>query len=77
MLGLMFKADSRVCGEILGLTAEAYRQRLSRIRKKVAAFLGEYCGLSGTGTVSYTHLDVYKRQFIYSTASPISGDSST
>lgn len=47
--GVMFKADSRVCGEILGLTAEAYRQRLSRIRKKVAAFLGEYCGLSGTG----------------------------
>lgn len=49
VLGLMFKADSKVCGEILGLTPEAYRQRLSRIRKKVAEFLGEYCGLSGTG----------------------------
>lgn len=49
VLGLMFKADSKVCGEILGLTPEAYRQRLSRIRKKVAGFLGEYCGLSGTG----------------------------
>ncbi len=48
VLGLMFKADSKVCGEILGMTADAYRQRLSRIRKKVAAFLGEYCGLSGT-----------------------------
>lgn len=29
--------------------AEAYRQRLSRIRKTVAAFLSDYCGLSGTG----------------------------
>lgn len=52
VLGLMFKADSKICGEILGLTPEAYRQRLSRIRKKVAGFLGEYCGLSGTGKCS-------------------------
>lgn len=49
VLGLMFKADSRVCGEIFGITPEAYRQRLSRIRKTVAEFLGEYCGLSKTG----------------------------
>lgn len=49
VLGLMFKADSKICGEILGITPEAYRQRLSRIRKKVAEFLGEYCGLSKTG----------------------------
>lgn len=49
VLGVMFKADSKVCGEILGITAEAYRQRLSRIRKKMADFLSEYCGLSGTG----------------------------
>lgn len=49
VLGLMFKADSKVCGEILGITPEAYRQRLSRIRRKVADFLGEYCGLSKTG----------------------------
>jgi RNA polymerase sigma factor (sigma-70 family) len=49
ILGIMFKADSKVCGEILGITAEAYRQRLSRIRKKVAEFLSEYCGLSKTG----------------------------
>lgn len=50
VLGLMFKADSSVCGEILGITPEAYRQRLSRIRKKMAAFLGAYCGLSETGS---------------------------
>jgi RNA polymerase sigma factor (sigma-70 family) len=49
VLGVMFKADSKICGEILGMTAETYRQRLSRIRKKVAAFLGEYCGLTKTG----------------------------
>lgn len=49
VLGIMFKADSKVCGEILGITPDAYRQRLSRIRKKVAEFLGNYCGLSKTG----------------------------
>lgn len=49
VLGVMFKADSKVCGEILGITPEAYRQRLSRIRKKVGEFLSVYCGLSGTG----------------------------
>lgn len=27
VLGMMFKANSRVCGEILNMTAEAYRQR--------------------------------------------------
>lgn len=52
VLGIMFRADSRVRGEILGITPEAYRQRLSRIRKKVAEFLGEYCGLSNTGKCS-------------------------
>lgn len=52
VFGIMFKADSRVCGEIFDMTAEAYRQRLSRIRKKVAEFLGEYCGLSETGKCS-------------------------
>lgn len=49
VLGLMFKVDSKICAEIFDITPEAYRQRLSRIRKKVADFLGEYCGLSKTG----------------------------
>lgn len=49
ILGTMFKVDSRIASEILGMTPENYRQRLSRIRKKVASFLTEYCGLSGTG----------------------------
>lgn len=51
ILGTMFKLDSRVAGEILNLSPEAYRQKLSRIRRKMADFLNEYCGLSG-GTCS-------------------------
>lgn len=49
VLGTMFRADSRVAGEILGLTPEAYRQRLSRIRKRMADSLGNCCGLAGKG----------------------------
>ena len=47
ILGTMFRLDSRVAAEALELTPEAYRQRLSRARKKMAAFLGRYCGLGG------------------------------
>lgn len=46
VLGTMFKADSKICAEILEITPEAYRQRLSRARKKMAGFLQEYCGLA-------------------------------
>lgn len=49
ILGTMFKLDSRIEGEVLGLTPEAYRQRLSRIRKKMASFLEKYCGEYGYG----------------------------
>lgn len=52
VLGVMFKAGSKICGEILGITPEAYRQRLSRIRRKVGDFLSVYCGLSETGRCS-------------------------
>lgn len=52
VLGTMFRLDSRIAAEILEITPEAYRQRLSRIRRKMAAFLQEYCGLSGTGICS-------------------------
>lgn len=48
VLGIMFKVDSKVCGEILGITPEAYRQRLSRIRQKMAGFLKQYCGLASS-----------------------------
>lgn len=49
ILGTMFRLDSRIAGEVLGITPEAYRQRLSRIRKKMADFLGQYCGEYGGG----------------------------
>ncbi len=49
ILGTMFKVDSRIAGDILQMTPEAYRQRLSRIRKKMADFLGQYCGEYGSG----------------------------
>ncbi|BDF09220.1 RNA polymerase sigma factor [Emergencia timonensis] len=49
ILGTMFKVDSRIAGEILGITPEAYRQRLSRVRKKMAEFLENYCGEYGQG----------------------------
>ncbi len=52
VLGTMFKADSKVCAEFLGISPEAYRQRLSRLRQKMAGFLGEYCGLAGSGKCS-------------------------
>lgn len=52
ILGTMFKLDSRVAGELLGMTPENYRQRLSRIRKKMADFLAQYCGLTKSGMCS-------------------------
>lgn len=50
ILGTMFKVDSRTAGDILGVTPEAYRQKLSRVRRKMADFLREYCGEYGGGT---------------------------
>lgn len=49
ILGTMFKVDSRIAGDILEMTPEAYRKRLSRIRKRMADFLGQYCGEYGGG----------------------------
>lgn len=46
ILGIMFRVDSKISGEILGITPEAYRQRLSRIRQKMASFMKQYCGLT-------------------------------
>ena len=55
ILGTMFRVDSAIAGEILGITPEAYRQRLSRVRKKMADFLSEYCGEYGQGTCHCVH----------------------
>lgn len=45
VFGTMFGLDSKVAGDILGISPEAYRKRLSRIKKKMADFMKEYCGL--------------------------------
>ena len=47
MLGTMFKMDSRAAADALGITPEAYRQRLSRARARMAEFLTTYCGVAG------------------------------
>lgn len=52
ILGTMFRVDSRLAAEILEISPEAYRQRLARIKKKMAGFLDEYCGLSSKGVCS-------------------------
>ncbi len=50
ILGTMFKLDSRIAGDILGISPENYRQKFSRIRRKMADFLSQYCGEYGNGT---------------------------
>lgn len=49
ILGTMFRVDSRIAGDILDMKPEAYRQRLARVRRKMADFLGQYCGEYGSG----------------------------
>lgn len=49
ILGTMFRVDSHIAAEILEISPENYRQKLSRARKKMATFLSQNCGLSGTG----------------------------
>lgn len=49
VLGTMFNLDSHAAGELLGITPEAYRQRLSRARRRMADFLSKYCGEYGSG----------------------------
>ncbi len=49
ILGTMFKVDSHIAGDILEMTPQAYRKRLSRVREKMADFLNSYCGEYGGG----------------------------
>ena len=49
ILGTMFHVNSKMAGDILDLSPENYRQKLSRAKRKMADFLQAYCGLSGTG----------------------------
>ena len=54
VLGTMFKVDSATAADALGITPEAYRQRLSRARRTVAEFLRAYCQHGGSETCSCT-----------------------
>lgn len=47
ILGTMFHVDSSIGGEITGLSAGNFRQRLSRSRKVMSDFLSEYCEHGG------------------------------
>lgn len=47
VMGTMFGVDSKTAGEALGISADSYRQKLSRARRKMADFLKEYCALAG------------------------------
>lgn len=52
VLGTLFKVPSVTASEALGITPEAYRQRLSRARKTVAEFLSAYCQHGGSDACS-------------------------
>lgn len=54
VLGTMFKIDSATAAEVLGITPDAYRQRLSRARKTIAEFLSAYCQHGGSTACSCT-----------------------
>ena len=47
ILGTMFHFDSRIAADMLDLSPENYRQKLSRARHKMADFLQANCGLAG------------------------------
>lgn len=47
ILGTMFHVESSVGGEITGLSADNFRQRLSRCKKVMSHFLSEYCEYGG------------------------------
>ncbi len=61
-------------GDILEMTPEAYRKRLSRVRRQMADFLGQYCGEYGSGRCKCKERVNYaiQNRRIFRSASPIS-----
>lgn len=47
ILGTMFQVESSIGGEITELSADNFRQRLSRCKKVMSLFLSEYCEHGG------------------------------
>ncbi|MCR9144433.1 MAG: RNA polymerase sigma factor [bacterium] len=48
LIGEIMEAPSQVGGEILGITAAAFRKRLERARRDLSAFMNDKCGLINT-----------------------------
>lgn len=46
ILGTMFNVDSKTGGEIMDITPESYRKKLSRSRQKMSDFMRVHCGLA-------------------------------
>jgi RNA polymerase sigma factor (sigma-70 family) len=46
VIDTVFGLDSRQAAAIVGISADAYRQRLSRARARLDAFMGDHCGLA-------------------------------
>jgi len=47
ILGTMFKMNSQYASQLLKITPETYRKKLSRARAKMGEFLDTYCGVAG------------------------------
>lgn len=47
ILGTMFRLNSKVAGDVMGITAENYRKKLSRSKDKMRTFLSNNCELAG------------------------------
>lgn len=47
ILGTMFKMNSKLASNLLQMTPDSFRQKLSRTRKRMGKFLSIYCGHSG------------------------------
>jgi RNA polymerase sigma factor (sigma-70 family) len=45
ILGAIFEVPSEIAGEVLGLSAEAFRKRLERARADLTSFMNAKCGL--------------------------------
>ena len=46
VIDTVFDLDSRAAAAVVGITPEAYRQRLARARSRLDAFVGRTCGLA-------------------------------
>jgi hypothetical protein len=48
VIDTVFDLDSREAASVIGISPEAYRQRLSRARSRLDAFMSKACGLANS-----------------------------